>query len=103
MAPNPGRIRMYTSGCPKNQNKCWNKIGSPPPAGSKKEVFTLRSVKSIVIAPAKTGRERRRRTTVISTAHTNKGIRSNRNPFHRILATVVIKLIAPRIEEIPAK
>lgn len=21
--PNPGRIRIYTSGCPKNQNKCW--------------------------------------------------------------------------------
>lgn len=20
--PNPGRMRMYTSGCPKNQNKC---------------------------------------------------------------------------------
>jgi hypothetical protein len=23
-----------TSGCPKNQNRCWNNIGSPPPAGS---------------------------------------------------------------------
>jgi len=21
--PNPGKMRMYTSGCPKNQNKCW--------------------------------------------------------------------------------
>ena len=21
--PNAGNINMYTSGCPKNQNKCW--------------------------------------------------------------------------------
>lgn len=63
----------------------------------------FRSVKSIVIAPARTGKDNRRRTTVIVTAHTNKGIRSRRRPFHRIFATVVIKLIAPRIEEIPAK
>ena len=21
--PNPGKIKIYTSGCPKNQNKCW--------------------------------------------------------------------------------
>lgn len=103
MAPKPGRIRIYTSGCPKNQNKCWYKIGSPPPAGSKNDVFTFRSVRSIVIAPANTGNDRRRRTTVIVTAHTNKGIRSKRRPFHRMLATVVIKLIAPKIDEIPAR
>lgn len=56
-----------------------------------------------MIAPARTGRERRRRTTVMFTAHTNRGIRSRRSPFHRIFATVVIKLIAPRMEEIPAR
>lgn len=57
----------------------------------------------MVIAPARTGKDRRRRIAVIFTDHTNKGIRSNRSPFDRILITVVIKLIAPRIEEIPAK
>jgi hypothetical protein len=57
----------------------------------------------MVIAPAKTGRDRRSRTTVITTAHTNRGIRSNRNPCHRILITVVIKFTAPRIDEAPAK
>lgn len=66
-------------------------------------MFTLRSVNNIVIAPARTGSDSRRRTTVILTAQTNRGTRSNRNPFHRILATVVIKLIAPRIDEIPAR
>ena len=55
------------------------------------------------MAPARTGRDRRSRTTVITTAHTNNGIRSSRNPLHRMLITVVIKLIAPRIEDAPAK
>lgn len=103
MAPNPGIIKMYTSGWPKNQNRCWYKIGSPPPAGSKKDVFKLRSVSSIVIAPARTGSDNRRRTTVIVTAHTNRGIRSSRSPCHRMLITVVMKLTAPKIDEAPAK
>ena len=55
------------------------------------------------MAPARTGRDRRRRTTVITTAHTNKGIRSNCIPFIRILITVVIKFTAPKIEEAPAR
>jgi hypothetical protein len=103
MAPNPGIIKMYTSGCPKNQNRCWYKIGSPPPAGSKNEVFRFRSVRSIVIAPANTGKDRRSRTTVITTAHTNKGIRSSCIPFIRILITVVMKFTAPRMDDAPAR
>jgi hypothetical protein len=94
---------MYTSGCPKNQNKCWYKIGSPPPAGSKKEVFKFRSVNSIVIAPANTGRDRRRSNAVITTAHTNKGIRSKDIPEDRMLITVVIKFTAPKIDDTPAR
>lgn len=31
--PKAGKIKTYTSGCPKNQNKCWNRMGSPPPSG----------------------------------------------------------------------
>ena len=54
--PNPGIIRMYTSGCPKNQNRCWNRMGSPPPAGSKKELLKFRSVRIMVIPPASTGK-----------------------------------------------
>lgn len=74
MIPKPGRIRIYTSGWPKNQNRCWYKIGSPPPAGSKNVVFRFRSVRSIVMPAASTGRERRRSTAVIRTDHTNKGV-----------------------------
>ena len=28
--PRAGRRTMYTSGCPKNQNRCSNKTGDPP-------------------------------------------------------------------------
>jgi hypothetical protein len=56
-----------------------------------------------VIAPASTGKDRRRRIAVITTDHTNKGIRSKVIPFDRILTIVVMKFTAPKIEEIPAK
>lgn len=72
--PNPGRMRIYTSGCPKNQNRCWYRIGSPPPAGSKKVVFKFRSVRSIVIPAARTGSERSKSTAVIRTDQTNNGV-----------------------------
>lgn len=56
-----------------------------------------------MIAPARTGKDKSSKITVIITAHTNKGIRSRRIPFHRILITVVMKLRAPRIEDAPAR
>ena len=94
---------MYTSGCPKNQNKCWKRIGSPPPVGSKNVVLKFRSVSNIVMAPAKTGRDNKRRMVVINTDHTNRLSRSQIIPGARILITVVMKFTAPKIEEIPAK
>jgi len=94
---------MYTSGWPKNQNRCWYKMGSPPPEGSKNEVFKFRSVRSIVIAPAKTGRERSRRMAVKNTDHTKRGVRSHVRPLARMLMIVVMKFTAPRIEEAPAR
>jgi hypothetical protein len=63
----------------------------------------LRSNKSIVIAPANTGNDNRRSQAVIKTDQTNKGNLSKVSPRHLILKTVQIKLIAPAIEEIPAK
>jgi hypothetical protein len=40
---------------------------------------------------------------VITTDHTNRGIRSNVIPVDRILITVVMKFTAPRIDDTPAK
>lgn len=78
-------------------------MGSPPPAGSKNAVFRFRSVRSIVIAPARTGSLRRSKIAVIITDHTNKGTRSSRSPLDRMLITVVMKFRAPMIEDTPAR
>merc|ERR1719383_847056 len=90
---------MYTSGCPKNQKRCWYKIGSPPPAGSKKDVLKLRSVNSIGMAPASTGKDKRSRIAVKSTDHTNSGISSIVRASGRMLEIVVIKFAGPRMPE----
>lgn len=66
-------------------------------------MFRFRSVRSIVIAPANTGSVRRRSRTVTITDHTNRGIRSSRIPFHRILIIVVMKFTAPIIDDAPAR
>jgi len=57
----------------------------------------------MVIAPANTGKDSNNKIAVIKTAQANKGIWSINIPAARILITVEIKLIAPRIEEAPAK
>jgi hypothetical protein len=66
-------------------------------------VLKLRSVKSIVIAPANTGNDNKRRNAVISTDQTKRGILCIKSPGARILKIVTIKLIAPKIEAAPDK
>lgn len=61
------------------------------------------SVNSIVIAPAKTGKDKSNNIAVIKTAHTNRGILCIVIPGALIFRIVVIKFIAPNIDEIPAK
>lgn len=56
-----------------------------------------------MIAPARTGSERSSSTTVIVTAHTNKGMRSSWRPCQRMLITVEIKFTAPKMEDAPAR
>lgn len=55
------------------------------------------------MAPARTGRERRRRIAVKNTDQTNKGAWSQVIPGARMLIIVVIKFTAPKIEEAPAR
>jgi hypothetical protein len=57
----------------------------------------------MVIPPANTGNDNNNKKAVINTAHTNNGNLLKFIPIARILIIVDIKLIAPRIEEIPAK
>jgi len=66
-------------------------------------VLKLRSVNNIVIPPARTGKESNNKTAVIKTAHTKSGNLCIDNPIARMLKIVAIKLIAPKIEDIPDK
>ena len=57
----------------------------------------------MVSVPASTGIASRIRNAVIRIDQTNSGIRNIVIPGARMLKTVVMKLIAPRIEEAPAR
>ena len=70
--------------------------------GSKKVVPALRSINNIVIAAARTGIASNNITAVINVAHTNRGrdiILAG--PF--IIMIVVIKLMAPIMDDTPAR
>ena len=101
--PNAGRIRIYTSGWPKNQKICWNMTGSPPPAAMKKLVPKYLSVSNMVTAPASTGMDAISRNAVIIQVHTNSGNCMKPMPGARMLNMVAIMLIAPMMEETPRK
>jgi hypothetical protein len=58
-------------------------------------VLKFLSVNTIVIPPAKTGKDNNNKTAVITTAHANKINLCNLIPGLLILKVVVIKFIAP--------
>ena len=66
-------------------------------------MLKFRSVNNIVIAPARTGKDNNNRKAVTNTDHTKSGILCIVMPGPRILKIVVIKLIEPKIEDIPDK
>jgi hypothetical protein len=94
---------MYTSGCPKIQNRCCQRMASPPFAGSKKCIPTRRSSSSITLAAVRDGRANTTEKEVARMAHTNSGIRLNDIPGARSLKIVTMKLMAPAVVEIPRK
>ena len=55
------------------------------------------------MAPARTGSERSSRNTVTRIDQTKSGILCSVMPGARMLKIVVMKLMAPRIEEAPAR
>jgi hypothetical protein len=55
------------------------------------------------MAPARTGRDNKSKTVVMSTDQTKRGVCSSVISLGRIFMMVVIKLIEPRIEDTPAK
>jgi hypothetical protein len=57
----------------------------------------------MVMAPASTGSDRRSKITVINTDQTNKGVLSIDVLEDRMLITVEMKLMAPKIDDAPAR
>lgn len=103
--PKAGKIRIYTSGWPKNQKRCWKSKRSPPLKGSKKEELKCRSKIIIVIHPANTGKERINNKEVKKIDQGNKGKNKESCKIERLQAfnKETIKLIEPNKELNPAK
>jgi len=57
----------------------------------------------MVIAPARTGKERSSKIAVKNTDQTNNGVRSHVIPIVRMLIIVVMKFTAPKIDLAPAR
>src|SRR5258708_18732243 len=85
---------MYTSGCPKNQNRFSNRYGLPPELTMKKEVLIVRSIAAIKSAPISIGAANTIRTEVASTDHTKIGSRDHVIPGAR-WATIVAIMFKP--------
>ena len=98
----PGRIRMYTSGWPKIQNRFWYMSGSPPAAALKKFVWKLRSMKTMISAAVTGGIANSVRNAITSIIHTNTGMRIIVMPGARMLRIVTKKLTAVATEPMPS-
>jgi hypothetical protein len=113
--PRAGRIRTYTSGCARNQNRCCQSSALPPPAtsstwplmtrplGRKKLVLATRSISCMIAAASSGGKARSSRKAVTNCAHTKNGNRKKVSPFARSWIVVVMKLIAPSSDEVMRK
>ena len=63
-----------------------NEVSPPPPEGTKNEIFKFRSVNNIVIAPARTGRDKSSRiVAIIRIDQTKRGILSRDIDFRKWL------------------
>src|SRR3954447_6006126 len=99
--PVAGTKRMYTSGWPQNQNRCWYSRTFPPFAGTKNCVPKMRSSSSRLPASVTAGTANTTMNENTSIDHTNTGSRFSVMPGARILNVVTMKLIAPTVVEMP--
>ncbi len=98
--PKNGRATMYTSGWPKNQNRCCHS-SAPPFAASKMCAPNFRSASSASSAAVSTGKAGSTRIEVNSTFQVKIGIRNMVMPGARRHRTVVMKLTAPSVVDTP--
>ncbi len=102
MMPKNGNAMMYTSGCPKNQNRCCHSI-APPVAASKMCAPSTRSASSTSSAAARIGNTISTRIEVTRMFQVKIGIRNMVMPGARRQMIVVTKLTEPRRVPIPAR
>ena len=102
VTPKKGSASTYTSGCPKNQNKCCQST-APPFSGSKICPPNRRSIPRANKADARGGKIIIIKIEVIRVAHVNTDIRHIVMPGARIATIVVMKLTAPIIVPNPCK
>ncbi|GHE61252.1 hypothetical protein GCM10018782_39390 [Streptomyces griseoaurantiacus] len=96
ITPKNGSARMYTSGWPKNQNRCCHSSG-PPFSAAKTRAPNRRSASSASNAAARTGKASSTSTLVSRMFQVKIGIRNIVIPGARMQMIVVMKLTAPRI------
>ncbi len=95
---------MYTSGWPKNQKRCCQRIASPPSAGFRNWVPTSRSIARIMVLAAAThGIANRIMNAVTSIAQTKSGIRASVMPGARSLKVVTMSCTAATSAAISVK
>ena len=94
-------MRIYTSGCPNNQNICCQSRGLPPLSGLKKLALKSRSKISSNSATAITGIAKMIRNDVTRVIQTNRGMRKSVIPGARMFRIVTMKLNPEASEAIP--
>jgi hypothetical protein len=99
--PKNGNATMYTSGCPKNQNRCCHRI-APPLAGSNTWAPKCRSASRPSKAAVRTGKATRMRIAVARISQVNTGSRHIVMPGQRRQVMVVVMFTAPRMVPMPA-
>ena len=92
---------MYTSGCPKIQNRCCHSSGSAPAAGSKNGAPKSRSNISRNSATVITGRANSSRNWVMSSIQVSTGMRIRVMPGARMFRQVTIRLMDETSEARP--
>src|SRR6185436_14966304 len=110
--PMPGKIKTYTSGCARNQKRCCQRRGLPPPlicagfpetinpVGRKKLQPKTLSMSCMIAAASKGGNASNSRKPVTNCAQTKKGNRIQVIPGARNWMIVAKKFTAPRSDEV---
>src|SRR5436189_6374624 len=106
-SPIAGKIAMYTSGCPKNQNRCCHKSGEPPlcpvstpftvPSGTKKLVPRVRSMNKRMPAEGSTPNASNVEIEVMTHAEQVEVMRIKVMPLARLSRGDKMKFSAPII------